>query len=405
MSSTSKICKLTVAPIKLTIISAIVPLLLWGEVGHSLISEWRKNPPASVERGDLVFRKDNGVWSKFFINASKCEKRFSHTGIIDGVSGGVPTIIHADADERTGVGCVRRQRWGDFFNESVDGAVYRFNGTNDEREKIAVEAERRIGVHFDTGFDMWDKKKLYCSELIRDAVNAAVNREVIGYTTVADCKTLVAVDDCYKAEMSLVAECDVTEMPEEIWKRIKVLIRMLCMGVSLAIACGFSTTLPVLVLSIGVCFLYVPIGSELLWFESINWLLAFAILSCIELFLFRIAIVNSLLDIIEVPLSMICGIFVVACSMHDVDVIVRWMVAGILGSGITGWGKLMICDSFERRMNRTKGNATIELLYKRTPALIISVIAIPCPIVGLFIAVIILLNLRQVGLIALSHWH
>lgn len=58
---------MTFAPIKLSIISAIVPLLLWSEVGHSLISEWRKNPPVSVERGDLVFRRDNGVWSKFLV--------------------------------------------------------------------------------------------------------------------------------------------------------------------------------------------------------------------------------------------------------------------------------------------------------------------------------------------------
>ena len=235
MTSTSKICEFVFAPIKLTFISAMVPLLLWGEVGRSSISDWRDGPPVSVKRGDLVFRKDNGVWSKFFVCASRREKRFSHVGIVD-ADGDDPLIIHANASETTGIGSVRRQRWSGFFSESLDGAVYRFKGTRDERERIALEARSRIGVCFDTGFDMLNTNKLYCTELVREAVNAAARREVIGFTTVADLKKLIAVDDCYKSEMSLVAECDVIKREYEGCFQRKLLCCILCVVLMIAIA-------------------------------------------------------------------------------------------------------------------------------------------------------------------------
>ena len=184
----------------------LVPPLLIEAVEQVEICQWHKCSPVEAEPGDLVFRRDNGVWSWFFVQASKREKRFSHVGIvIDG--GRNPTIVHADASEMTGVGCVRKQDWAGFFAESVDGALYRYDGVRYVREKIASEACKRLRVPFDTGFDMSNTNKLYCSELVRESVNGATSHETIGYTMLTNCQTMISIDDCYHTNMIKVAEC------------------------------------------------------------------------------------------------------------------------------------------------------------------------------------------------------
>ena len=170
------------------------------------VANWRDGPPCGVRRGDLVFRRDNGVWSWFFISASSRERRYSHAGII--VSGGdSPVIIHSDANEGTGCGCVRKQGWKDFFAESLDGAVYRLNVSPAERLAVAEEAELRLGVPFDSGFDMENTNKLYCTELLRVSVNAACKKNVIDSTSLANGNRLIAIDDCYKTNVTLICSC------------------------------------------------------------------------------------------------------------------------------------------------------------------------------------------------------
>lgn len=184
----------------------IVSLLSYGEVRQLAIEDWRRIPQLTVENGDLVFRRDNGVWSKIFINASTRERRFSHAGIVT-ITNGCIKIIHADANERTGIGCVRSEGWSGFFSESSDGAVFRYNGDDAIRNRIADEAKKRLNVPFDTGFDMTQTNKLYCSELVRESVNAAAGRQIIGCTMLSVDKGFVAVDDCYRSEMRMIAEC------------------------------------------------------------------------------------------------------------------------------------------------------------------------------------------------------
>lgn len=203
---TSKICDVLDAKLSFALMVVTVLLPLYGEVRRLTIDQWRTTPPVTVEVGDLVFRRDNGVWSKIFINASTRERRFSHAGIVTRKDGHIE-ITHADANERTGVGCVRSEDWSGFFSESIDGALFRYAGGSAVRKLIVDEARSRLNVPFDTGFDMTQTNKLYCSEFVREAVNSAVGRQVIGYTNVALNKGFVAVDDCYRNEMILIAEC------------------------------------------------------------------------------------------------------------------------------------------------------------------------------------------------------
>lgn len=187
-------------------VCALAPCLLLGDMAQVDLEDWRIHPPVDAQLGDLVFRRDNGVWSWLFINASRREKRFSHVGIV--VEGGKGArIAHADAHELTGVGCVRVQRWSEFFSESLDGAIYRYRGSVETRNQIAQEAVNRVGVPFDTGFDMSDTNKLYCTEFVRESVNAATKCQTIGFTSLGGLRRIVAIDDCLVTNMMKVAEC------------------------------------------------------------------------------------------------------------------------------------------------------------------------------------------------------
>ncbi len=157
---------------------------------------WKVKAPYDLEIGDLVFRKGYGLWTKYFIGCSTRERRFSHVGIVLGLErGGV--LIHADADERTGTGCVRVEGWRGFYADALECAVFRFDGDSSVASNIAINAKRRLGVKFDSAFDMDETNRLYCSELVRLAVNEAVGTNLVGFTKVCG-RNVVAIDDLYR---------------------------------------------------------------------------------------------------------------------------------------------------------------------------------------------------------------
>ena len=158
-------------------------------------------------RGDLVFVRNKSVWAKNLIEASTREKRFSHIGIITDSKKSVRLITVA-ANEVTGRGCVSERSFVALHGIALDLAVYRYSGSDAEkvRERIARAAEKRIGTPFDPAFDLKTKDRLYCTEMVRDCVNEAAGREVIG-TSCKDDFEYVAVDDCYRNEMTKVWDC------------------------------------------------------------------------------------------------------------------------------------------------------------------------------------------------------
>ena len=158
-------------------------------------SGWRLSAPSEILCGDIVFRRGHGFWTGWFINASIEEKRYSHTGIAVS-SGRDPWIIHAEANDDSTDGFVKRTRWHDFQRDSTQAAVYRFPADESIRRKIAACAEKRLGVAFDSAFSVVDTNRLYCSEFVREAVNEAFDRDVIPIIEKNGVR-LITVDACY----------------------------------------------------------------------------------------------------------------------------------------------------------------------------------------------------------------
>lgn len=106
-------------------------------------------------------------------------------------------LIHADADERTGYGFVHSECWRSFFSDALECAVFRFDGDSSVASNIAINAKCRLGVKFDSAFDMGETNRLYCSEMVRLAINEAVGTNLVGFTRVCG-RNVVAIDDLYR---------------------------------------------------------------------------------------------------------------------------------------------------------------------------------------------------------------
>ena len=179
------------------IINASLLLSCISAAGDAASYEWKNEPPMQLAVGDLVFRRGHGAWTSFFINASTKERRFSHVGIVVEIRNNEAVLIHADADERTGDGCVRAEGWRGFFADALECAVFRFDGDSSVASNIAISAKRRLGVRFDSAFDMSETNRLYCSEMVRLAINEAVETNLVGFTTLCG-HNVVAIDDLYR---------------------------------------------------------------------------------------------------------------------------------------------------------------------------------------------------------------
>ena len=157
---------------------------------------WKDTPPANIEIGDIVFRKGAGLWTRYFINVSSREKRFSHVGLV--VSNRPTTVIlHADANDMTGHGFVRLENWKGFFNNASECAAYRYEGEPSNALLFVENGMRKLGVPFDWTFNMSSTNALYCTELIRNIVNEALGTNLVGYSEVRG-RPIIAIDDIYR---------------------------------------------------------------------------------------------------------------------------------------------------------------------------------------------------------------
>lgn len=176
------------------------------------ISACRQNPAtvasalpdtSCLQSGDLVYRLGDGFYSAYFQDFSKREKRFSHTGIlIDADKCDSLYVIHAEADDMTGRGCVRRERLTEFLRGASDFAVFRLRDDALTRERIAGFAldYHRRQTPFDLSFDAEDSTAVYCTELVQYCVNGATGRTVIRPRTSVQGKNYIAIDDTYLSD-------------------------------------------------------------------------------------------------------------------------------------------------------------------------------------------------------------
>ena len=177
-----------------------IPVLTDPVVGPPYLMRYAEASGTTLEsllaEGDVILRYGNGFWSPLCRDVSSREKRFSHAGIVVRDERGFG-VVHASGGEFTGSGAVSCEPLGSFLASSTDFSVYRIDRAKVSGKKIAGNAAALIGRPFDRAFDLDDGgRRMYCTELVRHAVNTAAGFAVIGTTSVHG-TPLVAPDDCY----------------------------------------------------------------------------------------------------------------------------------------------------------------------------------------------------------------
>jgi len=122
---------------------------------------------AYLKDGDVICRLGDRVWSQYFKDVSPEDKRFSHLGIIRVVNDEI-TVIHAEGRAIQGMDYVNETTLDEFLEIAKAIGVYRFNYFGDvfDAEIISSTAMEFIGMPFDWDFDLKNKNRVYCTELI-----------------------------------------------------------------------------------------------------------------------------------------------------------------------------------------------------------------------------------------------
>jgi Domain of unknown function (DUF4126) len=110
----------------------------------------------------------------------------------------------------------------------------------------------------------------------------------------------------------------------------------LLLGISLSAACGLRLFLPFLVVSATAVIGHLSLPTDISWLSSDQALVMLGIASVIEILAYYIPFIDNLLDPIALPLATIAGTLVTASTLPEMNALVQWTLAAIIGGGSAG---------------------------------------------------------------------
>lgn len=170
----------------------------------------------------------------------------------------------------------------------------------------------------------------------------------------------------------------------------------LMLGVSLSAACGFRVFVPLLVMSAAAVIGHIDLPAQFDWIESSHALILFAMASVLEVGAYYIPWLDHALDLVSTPAAILAGTLVTAATAPDMNPLVQWTTALLVGGGAAGLTKGMsnIMRVISTLITGGLTNpviATIEL----TAAIVLSLLAITAPIVAIVLVFGIWLGVAQ----------
>lgn len=172
-----------------------------------------------LQEGDLVVRMNNDPMSFYIKNFNRKDPRYSHAGIVL-MENGKPVIFHivngsVNADDK-----MKKDSLGAFADPRQNSAygIFRYKLAAGEINKLKEKIQQwyKQGVSFDPAFNLQSDDKMYCSEMVRKALDfsthgriaiaatALTDREALLFGAYAHLKAekmkgmqVVAIDDLY----------------------------------------------------------------------------------------------------------------------------------------------------------------------------------------------------------------
>ena len=165
-------------------------------------------------------------------------------------------------------------------------------------------------------------------------------------------------------------------------------------GICLSAACGFRTFVPLLLVGLASHLGMFALDARYAWLASTAGLVALGSAAVLEVGGYYIPVVDHLLDTIATPLSMVAGTLVMLTSIGADHGVPGWLLALLLGGGVSGAVQLTTVKARMLSTGTTGGLgnpivATAELIGAST----LSALAILLPLLALLVAVLLLVAL------------
>ena len=159
-------------------------------------------------------------------------------------------------------------------------------------------------------------------------------------------------------------------------------------GVCLAAACGFRTFVPLLCVAIAAKVGILSLDGQYAWLASTTGLVALATAAVAEVAGYYVPVVDHALDVIATPLATAAGVLVMFTSIGSDHGLLGWLIALVLGGGVSGALQLATVKTRALSFGATAGLAnplvaTVELVG----ALGLSAVALLIPVLALVAAV------------------
>jgi len=111
------------------------------------------------------------------------------------------------------------------------------------------------------------------------------------------------------------------------------LLLSVCLGLSLAAACGFRVFVPFLVMGLGARANAMELASGFNWIASDAAIATFAVATVLEVSAYFIPWVDNALDAAATPVAVVAGVIASSSVLGDFNPLVQWVIAGVGGGG------------------------------------------------------------------------
>lgn len=170
------------------------------------------------------------------------------------------------------------------------------------------------------------------------------------------------------------------------------LILPLGVGICLSAACGFRTFLPLLFIGLASRLGIAPVEGQFAWLASTAGLVTLFTAASVEVVGYYIPFVDNVLDVIATPLAMAAGTLAMLTSLGMMTGIPAWLIALIVGGGVSGTVQLTSVKARAISSGTTAGMANpIVATGELFGAVTLSTLAIIVPVVAVIAAAALLL--------------
>ncbi len=138
--------------------------------------------PELLQSGYLICRHGDSLYSEWIIKHNLLDRRYSHIGILTHRNGEV-NVIHADTSNRFSVsGKVVEESLESYLQHARRIGIFKLHNVNPSL--LEEKARNYLGHPFDWKLDLSTNDALYCSELIKDAIDDINSSKVYSWKTI-----------------------------------------------------------------------------------------------------------------------------------------------------------------------------------------------------------------------------